>query len=501
MLETAFVLPALSPATERTLLVLWGGVSATLALVVLASLVRLRSDTRRWPRESIDGTPVIVSDGLGPALVGLVRPVVVVPPWVLALDAATTRTILAHEREHRRAGDVWMLATAGVLVIALPWHAVLWWMRHRLLRAVELDCDARVVAGGIAPAAYARHLMDAWQHASRSRRMAGVAAFAERPSELGQRVHHMLRPEPRRLIMVRVSCATMVVVLAAAAVALPTPQVAQPMQPVALRIHAPLVVIDGVARPDLATPAALRAEISGRSGAAKIGQVQSLDSARAVRMYGARARRGATVAWTKAYLERGGAILPDSLVSPAAVPAAAPGSDFAGAVANRLLDGVKLPAAQESSVRGVITTSMNAMESTRGPTRVRFEAHVRVIASRDSTIRALITDPAQRAVFDRNARAWSANLRVPSDEELAETEVFNYLMTVPVTAAEFDEAVRVVEASHRDELALYARAPRDQAALQQLRERRTLAVRAVLKSDAARAAFDKHRPGIRYEPW
>ena len=480
---------------------LWGGASATLALVVLASLVRLRRDTRRWPHQSIDGTPVLISDGLGPALVGLVRPVVVVPPWVLALDAATTRTILAHEREHRRAGDVWMLAAAGVLMIALPWHAVLWWMRHRLLRAVELDCDARVVAGGIAPAAYAKHLVDAWQHASRSRRMAGVAAFAERPSELGQRVNHMLRPEPRRSIMVRVSCVTMVVVLAAAAVALPTPQVAQVAQPAAVRIHSPLVVIDGVARPDLNTPGAWKAEIVGRAGSTKLARVQSLDSAHAVRLYGAAARRGALVTWTQAYIDRGGAILPDSVLTPPVVPAAAPGSDVVSAVANALLAGVLLPAAQESSARQVIINSMQDMLALRGPTRVRFESGMRLIGTRDSTVRALIADPAQRAEFDRNARAWSANLRVPSPEQMAETEVLNFLMDAPVTPVEFDEAVSVVEASHRDELALYARAPQDTAGLRELRERRVTAVRAVLKSDAARAAFDKRRPNFHFEPW
>jgi hypothetical protein len=72
---------------------------------------------------------------------------------------------------------------------------------------------------------------------------------------------------------------------------------------------------------------------------------------------------------------------------------------------------------------------------------------------------------------------------------------------VPVTAGEFDGAVTVVEASHREELALYARAPRDSAGLQQLRERRVAAVRGVLKSDAARAAFDRRRPSFRFEPW
>lgn len=225
--DSVFVLPAVPAAAQRMLVTSWCVASASLALVVLGSLVRLHRDTRRWQRMIVHDTPVLVSDGLGPALVGLYRPVIVVPPWVLALDDATTRTILTHEHAHRRAGDTWVLAVAGLLVIAMPWHALLWWMRHRLLRAVEFDCDARVVAGGIRRATYADHLLRAWQHASSARRVTLAAAFIERSSELGQRVNHMLRPTPRRSGMLRVSGVTAALLFGAAAIAAPTPHVAQ----------------------------------------------------------------------------------------------------------------------------------------------------------------------------------------------------------------------------------------------------------------------------------
>ena len=216
--------PTVPTGIRRMLLIGWCTVSVMLALVVLGSLVRLRRDMRRWPRVIIDDTPVLVSDGLGPALVGVYRPVIVVPPWVMELDDATKRTILMHERAHCRAGDTWLLAAAGMLVIAMPWHAILWWMRQRLYRAVEIDCDARVVASGIRRTTYAEHLLRACQHASGARRVALAAAFAERRSVLSHRVAHMLRPTPQRTMILRVGGVALAVLFGVAAIAAPTPR-------------------------------------------------------------------------------------------------------------------------------------------------------------------------------------------------------------------------------------------------------------------------------------
>jgi bla regulator protein blaR1 len=222
--DVHFELPAVRTGIRRRLVTGWCLTSVTFALLVLGSLARLRRDMRRWPRVMIDDTPVLVSDGLGPALVGVHRPAIVVPPWVLELDDATKRTILMHERAHCRAGDTWLLAAAGVLVIAMPWHAILWWMRQRLYRAVELDCDARVVASGMRRVTYADHLLRAYQHASGGRRVALAVAFAERRSVLSHRVSHMLRPTSRRPMMLSVSGVALVVVFGVAAIAAPTPR-------------------------------------------------------------------------------------------------------------------------------------------------------------------------------------------------------------------------------------------------------------------------------------
>ena len=94
----------------------------------------------------VDGVPVLVTDRLGPATVGLWRPQVLVPRWVLALPALQRRYVLRHEEEHRRAHDARVLFALSLTLILLPWNLALWWQLRRLHLAVEMDCDTRVVA-------------------------------------------------------------------------------------------------------------------------------------------------------------------------------------------------------------------------------------------------------------------------------------------------------------------------------------------------------------------
>jgi hypothetical protein len=54
--------------------------------------------------------------------------------------------VIAHELEHASSGDP-LLAFAGTCaVVLMPWNVPLWWQLARLRLAIELDCDARVVA-------------------------------------------------------------------------------------------------------------------------------------------------------------------------------------------------------------------------------------------------------------------------------------------------------------------------------------------------------------------
>lgn len=123
----------------------WLVLSAGLALWALIGALRLHRRIRSWVRGTLLGQPVLWSRNTGPAIVGLRRPRVVLPTWVTDLETAKQKLILAHEEEHRRAGDSILRFASAALLIAIPWNPFLWLHYRRLCLAIELDCDHRVV--------------------------------------------------------------------------------------------------------------------------------------------------------------------------------------------------------------------------------------------------------------------------------------------------------------------------------------------------------------------
>ncbi len=169
----------------------WGGATAVLLALLIGSALALRRKQRRWPTATLDGRPVLISEGLGPALVGLVHPEIVVPPWVLDLDPTERALILRHEEEHRHRRDPLLLAAGVLAPVLFPWSPAVWWGFSRLRHAVEADCDRRVLAAGLgSPVRYARLLLDVGS------RVVGIvpvsAGFGENSSSLERRVRAML---------------------------------------------------------------------------------------------------------------------------------------------------------------------------------------------------------------------------------------------------------------------------------------------------------------------
>ena len=70
---------------------------------------------------------------------------VVLPEWILSLDAPLRALVLRHEEEHRRARDPHLLFAAELLWALMPWNLPLWYQARRLRLAIEMDCDARVL--------------------------------------------------------------------------------------------------------------------------------------------------------------------------------------------------------------------------------------------------------------------------------------------------------------------------------------------------------------------
>lgn len=126
-----------------SLLVLAVGVANVLRVAYLVYGARFRGASSA---SVVDGVPVVVTDSLGPATVGLWRSRVLLPQWVLALPRAQRQYVVRHEDEHRRAHDAHLLFVASLTLVLLPWNAALWWQLRRLRLAAEIDCDNRVVS-------------------------------------------------------------------------------------------------------------------------------------------------------------------------------------------------------------------------------------------------------------------------------------------------------------------------------------------------------------------
>jgi len=138
--------PAAGWTSSDWLLAGWIAVSSLLALRLAIAALRLARMRRGWRREWIDGLAVRVAPEAGPAVVGFGRMEIVVPRWMLALDPALRLLALRHEEEHRTARDPWLLLTTALVLALLPWNLPLWWIARRLRLAIEMDCDARVLA-------------------------------------------------------------------------------------------------------------------------------------------------------------------------------------------------------------------------------------------------------------------------------------------------------------------------------------------------------------------
>lgn len=202
----------------------YGWLAASAAALILLGRVYVQFHRARasWPRADLPNARVRVSDRIGPAVIGVLDPEIVVPAWFLGLDAAEQRAILAHERAHIEARDPLLLAFGCLVVALLPWHPAAWWMLARLRLTTELDCDRRVLRRGFAARAYGTTLIDI---AARCTRLPlGTPALADSTSHLERRLIAMTSRPVRfgRTRAVALAAVAGLTLLAACDVDLPT---------------------------------------------------------------------------------------------------------------------------------------------------------------------------------------------------------------------------------------------------------------------------------------
>lgn len=151
------------PDPDPVLAGMWGISSAVTLAWLGRSLLGLRRRLRAGRSYRAGEVTVHVAEDLGPAALRgpWGRPRVILPDWIRELDVGERRLVLEHEREHLRSGDPQLVILAYAAAAAAPWCLPLWWQVRRLRRAVELDCDRRVVGSGVEPAEYGDLLLTA----------------------------------------------------------------------------------------------------------------------------------------------------------------------------------------------------------------------------------------------------------------------------------------------------------------------------------------------------
>ena len=169
---------------------IWLAVSLALTLFLALSTAWFHRRKRSWAKSSLCDQPVLVSNDVGPAVVGLFRSRIVIPVWVLDESPDQQRYVMAHERSHMAARDPLLVALALVLLVGMPWNPLLWWQFHRLRHAIEVDCDARVLGAGGDIGEYCETLIQVGQN--RSGYVGAVTAMSESSSFLERRIAIML---------------------------------------------------------------------------------------------------------------------------------------------------------------------------------------------------------------------------------------------------------------------------------------------------------------------
>ena len=180
----------------------WGLLSVAIVAMLVVVNRQVARARRSWPVVQLHGFAVRITPDVGPAVIGVARPEIVVPRWLLRRSDEEQRLVVVHEREHVAACDQVVLTGAWIAAALLPWHPAVWWMLSRLRLAIELDCDARVLRRGVPARSYGALLIDIAGQCASLR--VGALALADRTTHLERRLLAM-KPSRSRFAFLRVA--------------------------------------------------------------------------------------------------------------------------------------------------------------------------------------------------------------------------------------------------------------------------------------------------------
>lgn len=186
------------PLSDTVLVAGWAGLVAVSCAVGLIGALRLWNVVKGATPGRVEGVPVLRTDDVGPAVWGVTRPKILWPRWADALGEDERGAMLLHEREHVSARDPVALGAGLAVAVALAWNPVVWWQYRRLRRAVEIDCDLRVLGRSIERAAYGGLLLDVAERRTRHR---PLLALISPDNQIEERIRAMISEKPHHAVL------------------------------------------------------------------------------------------------------------------------------------------------------------------------------------------------------------------------------------------------------------------------------------------------------------
>lgn len=133
-----------------------------------------------------------------PTAVGLAKPVIVVPRWVMEeLSTEELRQVFLHEMTHLRRRDDWTNLVQQVVRALFFFHPAVWWIEKNAALEREMACDDAVLAETKSPRAYAECLAYLAERSFARRSIALAQAVLGRVRQTSARVAKILEGNPR----------------------------------------------------------------------------------------------------------------------------------------------------------------------------------------------------------------------------------------------------------------------------------------------------------------
>lgn len=206
---------------EPWLVPAWLGATLACLALFIRGAISVHRRRARWRSAELDGYRVLVASNVGPAVVGVLRPQIVIPEWAVSLDDKARALMLRHEAEHIRARDPLLFVGATMVAMLFPWNAALWLLVRRLGLAIEIDCDRRVIGASAQRYEYGMLLLTVG--ARRSASLPLATSLVERRPILERRIRAMTMIAPRHPRLVSAASIALALIATTAAVRAPHP--------------------------------------------------------------------------------------------------------------------------------------------------------------------------------------------------------------------------------------------------------------------------------------